>query len=137
MKCVCTKLACTVCTSGVVRNPIGVIDVRSVEYPGINQLTCEQLESFADLGTIPENSCPTLQEAAVDVCDCRVNPCSICPVGTMTKPNATINVTSMGISKTDSLTCKELMAIGNEGLLSGDQCVALQGSALEVCGCDD
>jgi len=136
--CGCTTgtLSCPVCATGVIRNPDGLIDVSSAGFPGINQLTCGQLEGFSESGTIPEDSCNAIQEASVDVCDCGEDVCSVCPVGEVTNPSGMVNITSVGIPKTDTIACGELALFVKDGSLSNEQCVAVQEAAAEVCKCE-
>ena len=135
-KCGCTQPdTCRVCATGVVQNPDGILDVRSAGFPGINQLTCAQMDSFAQAGRIPNDYCPSLQEASVETCDCGVTICSVCANGTVTTPDAVVNVTSVGIPKTDSITCGELVAFVEDGFLPEDACPRLQEAVLNVCEC--
>ena len=135
-KCGCTiPDSCRVCATGVVQNPDGILDVRSAGFPGINQLTCAQIESFAEAGTIPKDFCPSLQEASAETCDCVAITCSVCANGTVTNPDAIVNVTSVGIPKTSNISCGALEAFVEDGFLPVDSCPRLQEAVLNVCEC--
>ncbi len=131
---------CTVCATGVVRDPDGVIDVSSAGFAGIDNVTCGQLDSFAQGGRIPVEFCPLLQEASVDTCKCgegAATPdfCTVCSSGVVRNPAGILNVTAAGFPEIDTITCGALVTFEEARSIPIEFCPALQEASLEECDC--
>eukprot|EP00545_Synedropsis_sp_CCMP1620_P011288 CAMPEP_0119029398 /NCGR_PEP_ID=MMETSP1176-20130426/40495_1 /TAXON_ID=265551 /ORGANISM="Synedropsis recta cf, Strain CCMP1620" /LENGTH=680 /DNA_ID=CAMNT_0006985737 /DNA_START=20 /DNA_END=2062 /DNA_ORIENTATION=+ len=147
--------SCSICGEGKkVGDPDAIFS-----FPGQPDIPCGILEKAGEDGLIPLAQCPFLASLVASTCGCFIDgpttapttaptfgpdgvECSVCGVGrTVGSPDNVINDALFSIQDGQPITCAELEAAGNEGLIPRNECnpsfviSVLQVQVVSSCDC--